>query len=102
MSNRYDRLSEFVAHIEQQFTELGLSLTRLDSTELEWVYKDTQGNSRIAIRVVFWANIDSKPVYQIDTYTVDGEVDVYWQHIDRLESALLILIKQISEVTRSN
>lgn len=89
-------LAEFVAKIDKELTELGLSLTRTPDT-LNWRYL-VDNSKEIVLSVRFWAEVNNRPVYRVSVFGQDenGEDEEYWYDHDELSQALITLLKVIA------
>ena len=96
MSNKPISLDEFVATIDTEFSELGLSLFRATDT-LNWRYL-VDNTKEVMLSVRFWVEVDNKPVYRVSVFGQDqnGESDDYWYDHSKLSDAIIRLLKEIA------
>jgi hypothetical protein len=100
----YATLSEFTTSIEEQFTDLGLELIKVDD-ELQWLYYDDATIHRATLSVLFWTGVHNRPVYRVEIWNgepneegiIDGKI---WNAIESVEQAIILLLKKIAEMNR--
>jgi hypothetical protein len=99
MSN-YTTLSQFTAEIDNQISELGLSMVRQPDT-LTWIYELDTATS-ITLEVRFYTSLNNRAYYRVETFSVDAETgedsgNVYGM-FDNLPETLLCVIKERSKL----
>jgi hypothetical protein len=98
-------LSSFVESLETQFTDLGLTLTKVDD-ELEWQYH-LNDSHKATIKAVVSTGFQLITVkFFVESFTTtneDGTVNgTIWGTFDDVESALIRLLKVIGEAKRES
>jgi hypothetical protein len=100
-------LSKFAENIETQFEDLGLTLTKSDG-DLAWLYYDANAQHRATLRAVVSPS-DSfiRIKFVVESFYTepdeDGNFDgTIWSGFESVETAIIRLIKVISDVRRES
>ena len=102
-------MSEFVESIETQFTDLGLTLDKQDD-DLVWLYFHNDARHtrthRATIKAVFYVGLSYTHIkFVVESFSAEpndnGLFDgTIWSGFDTLETAVIRLLKVISDVKR--